>query len=652
MSTHSSRDDGAHAVVGAPVTGCSSSTTTRCSRRASRWCSTHEPDLTVVGVAGTLEQARAHDRHRRRPTWCCSTTGCPTATASPPSPSCRRCGPSAERRGAHRERRRPRPGGRDRGRRLRLRLQDPQPRRGDLARCAPRRPGEAVISPEMLARLLPRLHRQRPAPGTTSSPSASARCWGCWPTGLSNAAIAERLFVSVHTVRNHVANLSAKLGAHSKLEALSIAVREGLLPGQLSRCARARSGRRVVPRALVQRPRLPLTRSRRRRATLVDVPPLGDPPRRRRPFALGLAPVSGVPRACGPARPSLFRESGPRPQPRTCQDSRHEALHGGAAAKRVAAGDAGLAAGRGRHRGAGAARAGAAGLFAGLALLSQQYEWAERRLEPVKKKALEAAADSVRDLAADRAVRPSSRCCSWPPASSGSGARRPRTGGRSPRTGGSRAAGAPASPRSLSGLIALGMIVYSYRRFHDKAGGHRPDRRRRSEPDRQAGVVLGQPGGAGLARGDPAQLGQLELRRRTGRRWCAASWSSTRRSGCSARPGAARCRSRRRRGAGRPCAAARPRAGASRPTSATARLRPLAPVGGTMCAASPARKSRPCRIGVCTKRAHRQHALLGDRARAASVPAVLAVAEPGGQRRPRSGRRTSRPTSVPLGTWR
>ena len=50
--------------------------------------------------------------------------------------------------------------------------------------------------------------------------------------GLSNAAIAERLVVSVHTVRNHIANLSAKLGAHSKLEALAIAVREGLLPGR------------------------------------------------------------------------------------------------------------------------------------------------------------------------------------------------------------------------------------------------------------------------------------------------------------------------------------------------------------------------------------------------------------------------------------
>jgi DNA-binding CsgD family transcriptional regulator len=33
----------------------------------------------------------------------------------------------------------------------------------------------------------------------------------------------------VHTVRNHVANLSAKLGAHSKLEALATAVRLGLV---------------------------------------------------------------------------------------------------------------------------------------------------------------------------------------------------------------------------------------------------------------------------------------------------------------------------------------------------------------------------------------------------------------------------------------
>src|SRR5689334_3709947 len=35
------------------------------------------------------------------------------------------------------------------------------------------------------------------------------------------------------------------------------------------------------------------------------------------------------------------------------------------------------------------------GVFAGLALLSQQYDWAERRTEPVKLRALKAAAEGV-----------------------------------------------------------------------------------------------------------------------------------------------------------------------------------------------------------------------------------------------------------------
>jgi DNA-binding NarL/FixJ family response regulator len=48
--------------------------------------------------------------------------------------------------------------------------------------------------------------------------------------GLTNAAIAERRTESVHTVRDHVANQSAMLGAGSELETLAIAVHEGLLP--------------------------------------------------------------------------------------------------------------------------------------------------------------------------------------------------------------------------------------------------------------------------------------------------------------------------------------------------------------------------------------------------------------------------------------
>lgn len=91
--------------------------------------------------------------------------------------------------------------------------------------------GEAVISPELLARLLPRLNRGNGAAPRQDLTEREREVLALVAEGLTNAAIAEQLFVSVHTVRNHIANLSAKLGAHSKLEALSIAVRDGLLPG-------------------------------------------------------------------------------------------------------------------------------------------------------------------------------------------------------------------------------------------------------------------------------------------------------------------------------------------------------------------------------------------------------------------------------------
>jgi DNA-binding NarL/FixJ family response regulator len=89
--------------------------------------------------------------------------------------------------------------------------------------------GEAVISPEMLARLLPRL-RATGGVGPATLTEREREILGLIAQGLTNAAIAEQLVVSVNTVRNHVANLLAKLGARSKLEGLSIAIREGLLP--------------------------------------------------------------------------------------------------------------------------------------------------------------------------------------------------------------------------------------------------------------------------------------------------------------------------------------------------------------------------------------------------------------------------------------
>lgn len=47
--------------------------------------------------------------------------------------------------------------------------------------------------------------------------------------GLPNKAIAQRLHISLNTVRNHVQSVLYKLGAHSRLEAVAIAVREGVI---------------------------------------------------------------------------------------------------------------------------------------------------------------------------------------------------------------------------------------------------------------------------------------------------------------------------------------------------------------------------------------------------------------------------------------
>ena len=111
-------------------------------------------------------------------------------------------------------------------------------------------------------------------------------------------------------------------------------------------------------------------------------------------------------------------------------------------------------------------------LFAGVALLATQYDWAERRLEPIKKRALDAAADSVKTwprilmstvgvlwligLGIVWALRP--EVPSWWPFSDGWWF----PGGMT--TGISLAA---------SGVIAGAMLVYSYLNFREiKADKH------------------------------------------------------------------------------------------------------------------------------------------------------------------------------------
>jgi PAS domain S-box-containing protein len=88
--------------------------------------------------------------------------------------------------------------------------------------------GEVVISPEHLSRLmLPGSNLPGGTPVLTRRENEVLRVMA---DGLSNQAIAERLSLSVNTIRNHVQIILDKLDAHSKLEAVVMATRRGLLP--------------------------------------------------------------------------------------------------------------------------------------------------------------------------------------------------------------------------------------------------------------------------------------------------------------------------------------------------------------------------------------------------------------------------------------
>jgi DNA-binding NarL/FixJ family response regulator len=88
--------------------------------------------------------------------------------------------------------------------------------------------GEALISPAELARLLPRLSRREPTVGSDLTPR-ELQLLSHLARGQSNKAIAAELQLSVNTIRNYMQAVLAKLDAHSKLEAVSTAVREGLI---------------------------------------------------------------------------------------------------------------------------------------------------------------------------------------------------------------------------------------------------------------------------------------------------------------------------------------------------------------------------------------------------------------------------------------
>lgn len=88
--------------------------------------------------------------------------------------------------------------------------------------------GEVWLPPALLARLLSHRDRSRRRVGADLSPR-ELDVLRLLASGASTKAMAEELHLSVNTIRNHVQRVLVKLHAHSKLEAVAIGVREGIV---------------------------------------------------------------------------------------------------------------------------------------------------------------------------------------------------------------------------------------------------------------------------------------------------------------------------------------------------------------------------------------------------------------------------------------
>lgn len=91
--------------------------------------------------------------------------------------------------------------------------------------------GVAVYDPSAVVRAIPYLRRRR----ADRSPdwaltSREREVLACLADGASTSSIAEALKISPVTVRNHIQRILGKLDAHSRLEAVSMSIRAGILP--------------------------------------------------------------------------------------------------------------------------------------------------------------------------------------------------------------------------------------------------------------------------------------------------------------------------------------------------------------------------------------------------------------------------------------
>jgi DNA-binding NarL/FixJ family response regulator len=93
--------------------------------------------------------------------------------------------------------------------------------------------GEVLFSQNVLMDLMHRSRRRsRGAPRSRETPVLAPReieVLQAITLGLSTEEVAERLSITVSTVRTHMKNVLEKLGSHSKLDAVITAIRAGLI---------------------------------------------------------------------------------------------------------------------------------------------------------------------------------------------------------------------------------------------------------------------------------------------------------------------------------------------------------------------------------------------------------------------------------------
>jgi DNA-binding NarL/FixJ family response regulator len=90
--------------------------------------------------------------------------------------------------------------------------------------------GEAWVAPDLLGRVLTDLTSRATGQHNPLSTltARESQVLQCMVDGLSRPEIAIRLGLSSNTVRTHTQNLIAKLGVHSTLESVALALRHGL----------------------------------------------------------------------------------------------------------------------------------------------------------------------------------------------------------------------------------------------------------------------------------------------------------------------------------------------------------------------------------------------------------------------------------------